>query len=375
MTQLKAFGHNLRKFRTLLGLTQSELGKQLGIATTQVSFYERGSSLPNIELIQKITRLFNLPITEFINFPARDEFYTIPALTQEKYSITINHIPCTAAAGLINIPESAIEEEAELNSVLETPTDRDFEFTPIYDSTIANFLLIEPLYSTPESNAALTETFCPPTNATNNTSNDYPNLSLQLEKNILDNLSLNKLLCNFIHESEIHYRELVNELADDNIWDSRSIETIISNKQLSKYPALNQLLNNLPFPNISSYSYEIAFKLYQTFNKGAWINDLTINPADGRNILMIRIDGKLYRGYFDRYGNFFTVYNSTLANLVSNWFSYSLDDRVQLTKEIYTNELLDKYKRDNHLQDLLTQHQPDVDDFKKEYLKKRKSKL
>lgn len=57
---MSAFGAVLRKLRKQDGLTQSELGKALGISYSTVSMYERGEREPDFEMLEIIADYFNV---------------------------------------------------------------------------------------------------------------------------------------------------------------------------------------------------------------------------------------------------------------------------------------------------------------------------
>ena len=54
------FGNKIKELREERKLTQTELAKDLGIYQTQVSKIELGSIEPNLDLIRKFARYFNV---------------------------------------------------------------------------------------------------------------------------------------------------------------------------------------------------------------------------------------------------------------------------------------------------------------------------
>ena len=52
------FGKRLCELRTKRGLTQAELGLELGIAQTMVHFFEKGVKLPSVPMLIRISRFF-----------------------------------------------------------------------------------------------------------------------------------------------------------------------------------------------------------------------------------------------------------------------------------------------------------------------------
>ena len=60
------FTERLKQLRKAHGYTQDELAKQLGIARTSVSGYERGDRKPDLEMLSKIANLFDKPVDYLI---------------------------------------------------------------------------------------------------------------------------------------------------------------------------------------------------------------------------------------------------------------------------------------------------------------------
>ena len=56
------FPDNLKKYRTEKGLSQDELAKKAGMHAVQFSRYERGQSVPSIEVVQKIADVLEVSI-------------------------------------------------------------------------------------------------------------------------------------------------------------------------------------------------------------------------------------------------------------------------------------------------------------------------
>ena len=55
-----AFCDRLKKARLSKGLTQKQLGAQIGIAGTTITGYEKGTSEPNMAVIQKLMEVLNV---------------------------------------------------------------------------------------------------------------------------------------------------------------------------------------------------------------------------------------------------------------------------------------------------------------------------
>lgn len=60
-------GELIRKRRTELGLTQSELASKLNVTDKAVSKWEQGNGLPDISIIQDLARILNLNLDDLLN--------------------------------------------------------------------------------------------------------------------------------------------------------------------------------------------------------------------------------------------------------------------------------------------------------------------
>lgn len=49
----------MRKYRTLLGLTQMDIAKQLGVSPNAVSMWETGERKPDIIMLKKLTSILH----------------------------------------------------------------------------------------------------------------------------------------------------------------------------------------------------------------------------------------------------------------------------------------------------------------------------
>lgn len=101
----------LKKLRLNYGLTQEEIGKILNVTKSQISLYEKGVSLPNTDLLTRITQYFDVPMTQLVKTPVRGNFYFREVVTVENVTIriptkdgveTLNGMP-----GLIKIPATS----------------------------------------------------------------------------------------------------------------------------------------------------------------------------------------------------------------------------------------------------------------------------
>lgn len=56
------FSERLQILRNEHGLTQNQLADKLGIKQQAISQYEKGTSLPKIDIILKVAQIFNVPL-------------------------------------------------------------------------------------------------------------------------------------------------------------------------------------------------------------------------------------------------------------------------------------------------------------------------
>ncbi len=57
-------GEKIRQLRTDRGITQSELAQMLFVSAQAVSKWETGKSVPNIQMLPVISKVFEVPISE-----------------------------------------------------------------------------------------------------------------------------------------------------------------------------------------------------------------------------------------------------------------------------------------------------------------------
>lgn len=61
------FNEKLKAARKQKGLSQAALGKLLGVQAQTVGRWETGKSKPNLEIINKLCEILNVPLYYFIN--------------------------------------------------------------------------------------------------------------------------------------------------------------------------------------------------------------------------------------------------------------------------------------------------------------------
>lgn len=56
------FASRLRNLRENIGLTQEELGKKINLVKSNISMYEKGNRIPNVEILEQMSELFDVSI-------------------------------------------------------------------------------------------------------------------------------------------------------------------------------------------------------------------------------------------------------------------------------------------------------------------------
>jgi transcriptional regulator with XRE-family HTH domain len=67
------FGKVLAAARRRRGLTQAELAERMGTSRRVISYYEREVGNPNIETLNKISEVLNVPIERFLEQQSHEE--------------------------------------------------------------------------------------------------------------------------------------------------------------------------------------------------------------------------------------------------------------------------------------------------------------
>ena len=63
---MEKFAENLKKYRTQKDISQEELAKKAGVHSTHLSRYERGLSMPSLEVAYKMAKALDLSIDELV---------------------------------------------------------------------------------------------------------------------------------------------------------------------------------------------------------------------------------------------------------------------------------------------------------------------
>ena len=80
-------GENIKRLRTVKGLTQEQLSVSLGVSCAAVSKWERGESYPDMELIFPLAHLFGVSTDELLGYDREKIADEIRAITEEYWSL------------------------------------------------------------------------------------------------------------------------------------------------------------------------------------------------------------------------------------------------------------------------------------------------
>lgn len=103
------FCDNLKQLRKQKGLNQSELAAYFGIGRTAVTSWENGSTIPNIEVLDKLANIFDVSTDSLLGRP--------PAIDRYKRNgDTLRLLECYEKLNEIGKRE-AVKRVAELNMI------------------------------------------------------------------------------------------------------------------------------------------------------------------------------------------------------------------------------------------------------------------
>lgn len=60
-------GNNIKKLREINNLTQEDLAKECGVTYQAVSKWENNRCIPKVNIIKKLSKIFNVNINAIIN--------------------------------------------------------------------------------------------------------------------------------------------------------------------------------------------------------------------------------------------------------------------------------------------------------------------
>ena len=117
------FGEHLRRIRLAVGSKQEDLARFLNISTQSVSKWEKGLSLPSIDILPKIAEFYNCTINSFFSEYELTIFEKINKNAPSKDDI-INLLVTMIPADKISIADEATDEH--VCSTVSIPTEALF---------------------------------------------------------------------------------------------------------------------------------------------------------------------------------------------------------------------------------------------------------
>lgn len=105
------FGRKIAGLRKKHGLTQFELGEQLGVSQKTITDYERRTPNPSLKLVQKLATFFDVSVAELLEHDVDDPekstrkltqleqaFESVKALPRSKQKVVVDFIESFARA-------------------------------------------------------------------------------------------------------------------------------------------------------------------------------------------------------------------------------------------------------------------------------------
>ena len=63
---MAGFAESLETIRCVKGLTQEQLAKSAGVTQAQISYYERGLNVPNVDVALKLARALGVKVEDLM---------------------------------------------------------------------------------------------------------------------------------------------------------------------------------------------------------------------------------------------------------------------------------------------------------------------
>jgi transcriptional regulator with XRE-family HTH domain len=124
----KVFAENLKKIRKSMRLTQEQMAKKLHINKQSIFRYEKGEASPGLNIIQKLSRYFNVNLNWLLNEKCASEemFLKEKPMAQGEFIEELNelvflldHVPFVRAAILRHFVLYKFENRMEIKKFLE----------------------------------------------------------------------------------------------------------------------------------------------------------------------------------------------------------------------------------------------------------------
>lgn len=93
MTILYELCERIAEFRNNIGMTQSELGKKLGVTRSAVNSWEMGLSIPQLKHVIEMSRIFNTTVDGMIS-SSKQVVVNITDLDPKEQQVIFTMIEC-----------------------------------------------------------------------------------------------------------------------------------------------------------------------------------------------------------------------------------------------------------------------------------------
>lgn len=109
---MSVVGNSIKKLRSAAGMSQYDLSRELGIHPASISSWERGVGNPDLEMVSKVAKIFNVS-TDFI-------------LGNEGYSRNYADLPEDLQVSFRQVDWNALSEDERriLHAVIKSVTDK-----------------------------------------------------------------------------------------------------------------------------------------------------------------------------------------------------------------------------------------------------------
>ncbi len=83
----------IAELRKSYGITQSELGRKLGVTRSAVNSWEMGLSIPQLKHVIEMARIFNTTLDSLVS-PSKQIIVDITDLSPDEQQIILNMVDC-----------------------------------------------------------------------------------------------------------------------------------------------------------------------------------------------------------------------------------------------------------------------------------------
>lgn len=136
---MEDYGRVILRMRKAMGMTQNDFGKELNVTFQAVSKWENGLSLPDLNTISKMCKIFDITVDEFTRMASMSDEELCEAIknkerralnreaefTQKQAEEVVPEIAVAATAAQIAQERPAESAKAETPEVVETPAEPD----------------------------------------------------------------------------------------------------------------------------------------------------------------------------------------------------------------------------------------------------------